>query len=117
VSPVGFCTIHCDICGLSFVSRASFQVTVMKIVFLFRATGFAAALAAPLLLAPALSAQEQLTPPSDRTYARGAFTNAPVGHRQPRAADIPQTDKSAAELLEERQQADLNRRLRICRGC
>jgi hypothetical protein len=93
------------------------QVTVMTIVFLFRAASFAAALAAPLLLAPALSAQEQLTPPSDRTYARGAFINAPVGHRQPRAADIPQTDKSAAELLEERQQADLNRRLRICRGC
>jgi hypothetical protein len=94
-----------------------FQVILMTIVFLVRTTGFAAALAAPLLFAPALSAQEQLTPPSDRTYARGAFTNAPVGHRQPRAADIPQTNKTAAELLEERQQADLNRRLRICRGC
>ena len=89
----------------------------MTIAFLFRATGLAAALAAPLLFALPLSAQEQLTPPSDRTYARGAFTNAPVGHRQPRAADIPQTEKSAADLLEERQQAELNRRLRICRGC
>jgi hypothetical protein len=89
----------------------------MRIAFVLRATGFAAALAAPLLLGPALSAQEQLTPPSDRTYARGAFTNAPVGHRQPRAADVPQTDKTAVELLEERQQAELNRRLRICRGC
>ena len=89
----------------------------MTIAFVLRATGFAAALAAPLLLGPGLSAQEQLTPPSDRTYARGAFTNAPVGHRQPRAADIPQTDKTPAELLEERQQSELNRRLRICRGC
>jgi hypothetical protein len=89
----------------------------MRIAFVLRATGFAAVLAAPLLLGPGLSAQEQLTPPSDRTYARGAFTNAPVGHRQPRAADIPQTDKTAVELLEERQQAELNRRLRICRGC
>jgi hypothetical protein len=89
----------------------------MGIAFLLRATGLAAALAASLLFGPGLSAQEQLTPPSDRTYARGAFTNAPVGHRQPRAADIPQTDKTAVELLEERQQAELNRRLRICRGC
>jgi hypothetical protein len=89
----------------------------MTIAFFLRATAFAAALAAPLLLAPALSAQEQLTPPSDRGYARGAFNNAPVGHRQPRAADIPQTEKTAVELLEERQQAELNRRLRICRGC
>jgi len=89
----------------------------MRIAFVLRATAFAAVLAAPLLLGPGLSAQEQLTPPSDRTYARGAFTNAPVGHRQPRAADIPQTDKTPTELLEERQQAELNRRLRICRGC
>jgi hypothetical protein len=89
----------------------------MRIAFVLRATGFAAALTVPLLLGPDLSAQEQLTPPSDRTYARGAFTNAPVGHRQPRAADIPQTGKTAVELLEERQQAELNRRLRICRGC
>jgi hypothetical protein len=86
----------------------------MAIVFLCRATAFAAALS---LIAPPLSAQEQLTPPSDRTYARGAFTNAPVGHRQPRAADIPPSEKTAVELLEERQQAELNRRLRICRGC
>ena len=90
----------------------------MTIAFFLRATTFATALAAPLLFAPALSAQEQLTPPSDRGYARGAFTNnAPVGHRQPRAADIPPTEKTAVELLEERQSAELNRRLRICRGC
>jgi hypothetical protein len=95
-----------------------FQVTNMTIAFLLRATGVAATLAATLLFAPPLSAQEQLTPPSDRSYARGAFVNnAPVGHRQPRAADVPQIERSAADLLEERQQAELNRRLRICRGC
>jgi hypothetical protein len=69
----------------------------------------------PLLGPNLLSAQEQLTPPS-QTRIMGAPI-APVGHRQPRAADIPQTDKSPAELLEERQQAELTRRLRICRGC
>ena len=79
---------------------------------LLRTTG----LAAVLLLGPnVLSAQEQLTPPS-RTREVGA----PVGHRQPRVADIPSTmmsNKSEAEILEERQNAEINRKLRICRGC
>jgi hypothetical protein len=103
---------------IAIFSLRIFQVAIMMTTFFLCATGVAMALVAPLLLAPALSAQEQLTPPSDRTYSRGAFTNtAPIGHRQPRAADIPQMEKSAADLQEERQQADLNRRLRICRGC
>ena len=81
----------------------------MTIASILRTTGFAAA----LLLSPSLlSAQEQITPPS-QTRELGA----PVGHRQPRAADIPINNKSAADLQEERQQAELNRRLRICRGC
>jgi hypothetical protein len=83
----------------------------MTIASLLRTTGFAALLLSPNLLA----AQEQITPPS-RTREVGA----PVGHRQPRAADIPSglmSNKSAAELLEERQSAELNRKLRICRGC
>ena len=75
-----------------------------------------AALAAlsSILLLPA-AAQEQLTPPSQG--ASGPSQSAPVGHRQPRVADVTPSDKTAAELLEERQQAELNRKLRICRGC
>ena len=53
--------------------------------------------------------------PSDQPS--GQVVPAPVGHRQPRAGDIPQTGKSTAEQLEERQQAELTRKLRICRGC
>jgi hypothetical protein len=87
----------------------------MSIALILRATGLAAALAVPLLFGPnPLSAQEQLTTPST---SRIIGAPAPVGHRQPRVADIPATDKSAAEQLEERQQAELNRKLRICRGC
>jgi hypothetical protein len=71
------------------------------------------AILAVLLLGPqAASAQEQLTTPST-----SRIIGAPVGHRQPRAADIPATDKSAAEQLEEKMSAELNRKLRICRGC
>jgi hypothetical protein len=85
----------------------------MTIVSILRASGLAAVLAAPLLLSPnLLSAQEQLTPPSQTR-----IIGAPVGHRQPRAADIPQTNPTAAELLDQQQQAELTRRLRICRGC
>jgi hypothetical protein len=78
----------------------------------FRALGLTAAVAAPLLFAPASSAQDQGTP----LYSPG-LPPAPVGHRQPRAADIPPSGKSQAETLEERQQAELARKLRICRGC
>jgi hypothetical protein len=71
------------------------------------------AVLALLLLAPQIvSAQEQLTTPST-----SRIIGAPVGHRQPRLADIPAGDKSAAEQLEEKQTAELNRKLRICRGC
>lgn len=85
---------------------------VVTIAFALRALGLAAALAAPLLLAPLSMAQELGTP----LYSPG-IPPAPVGHRQPRAADIPQSAKSQADILEERQQAELARRLRICRGC
>jgi hypothetical protein len=85
----------------------------MTIASILRMTGAAAFLAAPLLFSPNLtSAQEQLTPPSQTR-----IVGAPVGHRQPRAADIPATNPTATDLLLERQQAELNRRLRICRGC
>jgi len=84
-------------------------------------SGTAAALAAPLFISVS-SAQELGTqvyrpglPPSEQPS--GPVVPAPVGHRQPRASDVPQTDKSAAEQLEERQQAELTRKLRICRGC
>lgn len=42
---------------------------------------------------------------------------APVGHRQPRAADVGQVQKTPAEIQEERQEAELERKLKICRGC
>ena len=85
----------------------------MKIALALGVAAFAVLLAASISLAPAVWAQEANTP----VYIPGPTIPAPVGHRQPRAADIPQTDKSAADALMEKQQADLNRRLRICRGC
>jgi hypothetical protein len=60
---------------------------------------------------PAAAQEQQTTPSTSR------IIGSPVGHRQPRAADIPPTEKTAAQQLEERQAAELNRKLRICRGC
>jgi hypothetical protein len=44
---------------------------------------------------------------------------APVGHRQPRADQVPQgNDNSAASEAEKRQDAELDRKIKsICRGC
>jgi hypothetical protein len=43
---------------------------------------------------------------------------APVGHRQPRAADVPERKPVSAEDAEyERKERALRQRLQICRGC
>jgi hypothetical protein len=42
---------------------------------------------------------------------------APVGHRQPRADQVPQGNSAATEA-EKREDAELDRRIKsICRGC
>lgn len=85
----------------------------MTIASILRTTAFAAALATPALLGTGPApAQEQLTAPSTTRVI-----GAPTGHRQPRPGHILPTDKTPAELLEEREMAELNRKLRICRGC
>ena len=72
------------------------------------------AIIALLLLGPQVtSAQELLSTPSTTRI----IGDAPIGHRQPRPTDIPATEKSAAEQLEEKRQAELTRKLKICRGC
>lgn len=43
---------------------------------------------------------------------------APVGHRQPHQADVPQSEAvSAWERKQQRLDQELDRRLLICRGC
>ena len=77
-----------------------------------RWAGYTAILVTLLTGPQIVSAQPQPTLPST-----SRIVDAPVGHRQPRPADIPPADKAVTEQLEEKQQADLNRKLRICRGC
>jgi hypothetical protein len=43
---------------------------------------------------------------------------APVGHRQPRADQVPQGKDNSAAAAEKREDAELDRRIKsICRGC
>ena len=43
---------------------------------------------------------------------------APVGHRQPRADQVPDNNNSAASEAEKKQDAELDRKIKsICRGC
>jgi hypothetical protein len=43
---------------------------------------------------------------------------APVGHRQPTRADVPESGSlSASEREQQRLDAELDRKLVICRGC
>ena len=42
---------------------------------------------------------------------------APTGHRQPHVGDVPLQAKSNADLGEDWLDAELDRKLRICRGC
>jgi hypothetical protein len=61
--------------------------------------------------------RDQTTGAAPRTEER-LVPQAPVGHRQPRAADIPDSlEKTAADRERERKDRELDKRLRICRGC
>lgn len=76
------------------------------------------AIAALLGLATSASfAQNQSTQQSGASPLGTRVAPAPVGHRQPRAADIKPSEKTAAEIQEEKLQAELERKLKICRGC
>ena len=57
--------------------------------------------------------QRSLGSPAQSTVPR-----APVGHRQPTAADVPQDlPKDAADAERVKRDRELDAKLRICRGC
>ena len=55
---------------------------------------------------------------SERSGTASKIPPAPVGHRQPTAADIPKdAPKDAASEANDRRERELDAKLRICRGC
>jgi hypothetical protein len=82
-------------------------------------TRVAAAVAAGVvlfgLLSPAMAASDQNSPTVLTSHSPWL---APIGHRQPVAADVPQVDVlSAWERQQQDLDAELDRKLVICRGC
>lgn len=59
------------------------------------------------------------SPAHDDVSARLASVGqAPVGHRQPRPSDVPETAQSSPSDLEFRRlEQEIDRKLIICRGC
>jgi hypothetical protein len=81
-----------------------------------RAAG--AAVAALVLATTAAAGKEAAEPPAEPVARAAMPWPAPVGHRQPRAADLPVSQpKDDLDLRIERINRDLDRRLRICRNC
>jgi hypothetical protein len=74
-------------------------------------------LAAALLAASVVTAQAEVTTPRPATTLPIDTSvkpwPAPTGHRQPHAADISPGTNLSADLLE----LEVDRKLRICRGC
>ena len=82
-------------------------------------TSVAAAVAAGVvlfsLLSPAMAASDQNNPAVLTSHSPWL---APIGHRQPARADVPQDDVlSAWERQRQDLDVELDRKLLICRGC
>jgi hypothetical protein len=82
-------------------------------------TSVAAAVAAGVvlfsLLSPAMAASDQNSPAVLTSHSPWL---APIGHRQPTRADVPQDDVlSAWERQQQDLDVELDRKLVICRGC
>jgi hypothetical protein len=92
-----------------------------------RALRVAALVLCGLLISAGVSGRDADKNPdrnTDRTVGSGTrseeptIPQAPIGHRQPRAADLPtvMTRDSSDEWLD-RVNRDIDRKLDICRGC
>jgi hypothetical protein len=70
---------------------------------------------AALVVTTAAVAQDR--PMSDRsTRQSGSSSSAPVGHRQPTAADVRKT-QPIVDPEQEKRERELDKKLQICRGC
>jgi hypothetical protein len=86
-----------------------------------RKASFALVVASSLLpiVVAVSAAAAQDKPETDRSAAQSNVPPAPVGHRQPTAADVAKgkTKADAIDPAIEKRERELNRKLQICRGC
>jgi hypothetical protein len=63
---------------------------------------------------PSQPASPQASPPASATTGSArTLPQAPVGHRQPRATEVP----SPGDVTRNEADVELDRKLNICRGC
>lgn len=55
--------------------------------------------------------------PSERPASGTGVPNAPVGHRQPTAADVAKAKPEPIDAEREKRERALDKKLQICRGC
>ena len=71
-----------------------------------------------LIYATPAPSQGQSSPESAKAAEQSKLPRAPVGHRQPTAADVPkERPKDAADIANEKRERELDAKLQICRGC
>jgi hypothetical protein len=73
------------------------------------------ALLLPAMIAIPVAAQDK--PGDQRPAADSKAPAAPVGHRQPTAADIAKAQADTSDPVREKRDRALDKRLQICRGC
>jgi len=81
--------------------------------------GFVALLGALPLAAPAgaHSGRARHPPPTTQGAAPSQVPEAPIGHRQPTAADVPAGGMSQQDTEQIKRERALDRKLQFCRGC
>jgi len=77
-----------------------------------KAIGFAA-----IILAAPLAARAEILTTRSQIDAGVKPWPAPTGHRQPQAADVAPEPRQQANRNEDLLDIEIDRRLRICRGC
>jgi hypothetical protein len=76
-----------------------------------------AVLLLPALIAVLPPAAAQNKSSTERATPDSRAPNAPVGHRQPTAADVAKAKPTPFDLEQEKRERELNKKLQICRGC
>lgn len=74
-------------------------------------------LAAVIFAGPIAAARAEIVTTRSQIDAGVKPWPAPTGHRQPHAADVAPAPKQQADRSDDLLELDIDRKLRICRGC
>ena len=89
---------------------------LIRIAVLLALLGSRTTIAQTIGSAGSSAASAGATAPSSLTQNTRLIGGAPVGHRQPHASDVPSQNASDLEHIGE-EDAAVDRKLNICRGC